>query len=150
MKRILALASAGGHWSELMLMRHAFDIEGATEVCYITTLDSLPEQYGIETFKIVRDGNKKNWINLFSSIWSLLFIALKYRPNIVISTGAAIGVIGIYFGKALGAKTIWVDSIANPQKLSLSCRLCKPACDEVYTQWERLADGDVKYFGALF
>ena len=60
-------------------------------------------------------------------------IYIKFRPNLVISTGAAPGVIGVVLGRLFLAKTIWVDSIANAEELSLGGKISvKIANDNIF------------------
>ena len=42
----------------------------------------------------------------------------------------------------LGARTLFLDSIANAEELSLSANLARRHCDLVLTQWPHLAEGD--------
>jgi len=72
-------------------------------------------------------------------VFEILLILLKIRPNIIISTGAAPGFFALKLGKLLGAKTIWVDSIANAEELSLSGAKVKSSADLWLTQWEHLS-----------
>ena len=53
--------------------------------------------------------------------------------------------------KFYGARTIWVDSIANSDVLSLSGQLVKTVADLRLTQWPHLADERRKlyYFGKI-
>lgn len=74
-------------------------------------------------------------------------LVLAVKPDVVVSTGAAPGLIGLLAGKMLGAKTIWVDSIANVEELSLSGRLAMLFADRTYTQWEGLARPKVYFHG---
>jgi len=69
----------------------------------------------------------------------VLWLVLRYRPQIVISTGAAPGYFAVRFGHYIGARTVWVDSIANVDELSLSGRLAGPYTDLWLTQWAHLA-----------
>jgi UDP-N-acetylglucosamine:LPS N-acetylglucosamine transferase len=150
MKKILAVASGGGHWDELMLIKDAFDINELSEVKYVTTIIGLPQEDDLKSFFIVKDANKDNKISLIISFFQFLYIFCRFKPEIVISTGAAIGVFAIYLGKLTRAKTIWIDSIANPEKISLSGKYAKNACDLVITQWEHLSDGkSVFYYGSV-
>ena len=64
---------------------------------------------------------------------------LRERPDVVVSTGAAPGFLALRLGKLLRARTIWVDSIANAEELSLSGRRIGPHADLWLTQWEPLA-----------
>ena len=61
---------------------------------------------------------------------------------VVISTGAAPGFFGLAFGKLLGARTIWIDSMANVEELSLSGRQVRRFADLWLTQWPHLARPD--------
>ena len=62
------------------------------------------------------------------------------RPSVVISTGAAPGILSCFWGKLLGAKVVWLDSIANTEKLSMSGRMVRPFADLVLTQWPDVAE----------
>jgi UDP-N-acetylglucosamine:LPS N-acetylglucosamine transferase len=66
-------------------------------------------------------------------------VMLAYRPHVIITTGAAPGFFGILVGRLLGAKTIWIDSIANAEELSLAGRKAKRWADHWLTQWPELA-----------
>ena len=46
---------------------------------------------------------------------------------------------GVFFGRLLGARTIWVDSIANADELSLSGRKAGRFAHLWLTQWPELA-----------
>jgi hypothetical protein len=61
------------------------------------------------------------------------------RPDVVISTGAAPGFLALRLGRLLGARTIWVDSVANGEELSMSGKLAGRYADLWLTQWEHLA-----------
>ncbi|MBN1256111.1 MAG: UDP-N-acetylglucosamine--LPS N-acetylglucosamine transferase, partial [Planctomycetes bacterium] len=52
--------------------------------------------------------------------------------------------------KLIGAKTIWVDSIANGGELSLSGKLAEKYADLWLTQWEHLTTEKGPYcFGSV-
>ncbi|HCO1856164.1 TPA: hypothetical protein N7M61_004421, partial [Escherichia coli] len=72
------------------------------------------------------------------------------RPTLAISTGAAPGLLCLLFTRLLGGKTIWIDSIANTEKLSLSGRLARFFSNQVLTQWDHLGDGKkISYHGRV-
>ncbi|WP_220347888.1 hypothetical protein [Alkalilimnicola ehrlichii] len=50
------------------------------------------------------------------------------------------------FGKLLGAKTIWVDSLANAEQLSVSGAKVRRFADLWLTQWEHLAAPDGPHY----
>lgn len=134
-KKVLAVASEGGHWIELQRLIPAFEKQ---TVRFVTTNADLAKQTQHKT-EIVVDANLKGKIKLLIMFTQMLIIVIKYRPNVVISTGAAPGFAAILWGKLLGAKTIWIDSIANAEELSKSGRNVKKIADVWLTQWEHLA-----------
>jgi hypothetical protein len=74
---------------------------------------------------------------------------LRSRPTIVVSTGGAPGLACILVGRLSGARTLWIDSLVNSEKLSSSGRLASFVANQCWTQWEHLADGKrLRYFGS--
>ena len=92
-----------------------------------------------------------------SDAWKLIpsfFKALKTihqeKPDAIITTGAAPGLVYLLAGKLLGRKTIWIDSIANAEHLSASGRMASRFASRTYTQWKDLAVGKIQYAGNVF
>ena len=69
----------------------------------------------------------------------LAIIVLRTRPHAVITTGAAPGYFALRLGRLVGARTAWVDSIANAGELSLSGKRAGRHADLWLTQWPDLA-----------
>ena len=144
--RVLAIASAGGHWVQLRRMRLAWD---ECNVTYVTTNagyknevmnDSDIKKLSKPKFYTVLDANRWQKLRLLFQLVQVSVILLRERPNVIISTGAAPGFFAIWLGKLFGAKTVWVDSIANASCLSLSGQKVGPYADLWLTQWERIAE----------
>jgi hypothetical protein len=76
-------------------------------------------------------------------------VVLRERPTVVVSTGAAPGYLAIRCARLLGARTVWIDSVANVEELSMSGRLASTTVDLCLTQWPHLAKGRVRYMGAV-
>jgi UDP-N-acetylglucosamine:LPS N-acetylglucosamine transferase len=142
-KKILAVASGGGHWVQMMRMVPAFD---GHSVVFVSTQESHRVQVEPNRFYTVMDGNRWQKVRLLRMAAKLLFIMVRERPDVVISTGAAPGYFSLRFGKLLGARTVWVDSIANAERLSLSGQHAGRFADLWLTQWAHLA----KPHGPLF
>lgn len=147
-KRVLLVASSGGHWVQMNRIKQAFDGEdlyfASTEKTYC---ESVPEG----KFFYVPEASKSS--SMLHIIWQavrVLLLILRIRPEVVVSTGAAPGYFAVLFAKKLGAKTIWVDSIANVDKISLSGRKAAKHTDLFITQWEHLAkDSGAAFFGSV-
>lgn len=147
-KKILAIASGGGHWLELTRIFPAFD---GYEAVFASVNEGLrgdvPEG---ARFYTVRDATRWDKWGLIVLLCQVAWLVLRERPDCVISTGAAPGYFAIRLAKLLGAKTIWLDSIANVEELSLSGRSIGRHVDLWLTQWPHLAkeEGPV-YLGAV-
>ncbi len=76
---------------------------------------------------------------------------LRFRPEAVITTGAAPGYVALRLAKLGGCRTVWLDSIANAEEISMSARLARPYADLWLTQWEELSrkTPGLEYWGQI-
>ncbi len=146
-KRVLAIASGGGHWQELLLLRPAFE---GNNVLFVTTLKGLAEQFGVSNARLIPDCNRSRPVqSLLTGIY-LLRIILSFRPDVVVSTGAMPGVMALFLGKMTGARTIWIDSVANAEEMSLSGQSAKRFADLWLSQWAHVAEeNNAEYAGSV-
>jgi hypothetical protein len=135
-RRVLAISSGGGHWVELLRLRAAFD---GHELVWCTVSEAYRIQVPGERFHTVRDVTRWDRLGLLACAGEVLTVLLQVRPDVVVSTGALPGFFGVLLGKALGARTIWLDSLANVEELSMSGRRVGPLADLWLTQWRELA-----------
>ena len=135
-RRILAVASGGGHWVQLQRMMSAFD---GNHIVFASTIPSLRGEVSKNRFYNIPDANRRQPIALIWLMIKMMLIIMRERPHFVISTGAAPGYMSLLFGKIAGAQTIWVDSIANVDRLSMSGKLAGKVADLWLTQWPSLA-----------
>ncbi len=147
---MLAISSGGGHWVELLRLSPAFenaDISYATvDKIYLEFLKNH-NYSAFYTFSDVTRWNKFKWA---LTALQILVVLLRARPDIVISTGALPGYMALRLSKLLGARTIWLDSIANANELSASGMHVSKYADLYLTQWEHLArDKGPIYRGAV-
>jgi hypothetical protein len=141
--RVLAISSAGGHWEQLMLLRAGLD---QCEVFYAVTNLAVAERSGVAAMAIP-DFNAKAPLKTVLGSLKIAAMVLRLRPDAVVSTGAAPGLVAAVIGKLIGAKAIWIDSIANAHQLSLSGRLARRVADLWLTQWRHLAAEDGPHYG---
>ena len=146
--KVLAVCSSGGHWEQMMMIRDAF--KGADPV-FVTTLPGLAEKSGVEKAYVVPDCNRDNIGANLRCMKDLLNIIRTERPSVIISTGAAPGLLAIVIGRFLfGARGIWVDSIANSERLSMSGKMAGYVANLWITQWSQLAGArGPKYYGSV-
>ncbi|MGE3164661.1 MAG: UDP-N-acetylglucosamine--LPS N-acetylglucosamine transferase [Planctomycetota bacterium] len=146
--RIVAICSGGGHWVQMQRLLPAFAEHSVT---LIGVDPAYRTEAGGRPFHWVNDANRWNKFGLVLMALRLLWILIRLRPHIAISTGAAPGYVGLRIARWFGARTIWVDSIANVEQLSMSGRMIGPHADLWLTQWPDLArPGGPTYEGAVF
>jgi UDP-N-acetylglucosamine:LPS N-acetylglucosamine transferase len=98
----------------------------------------------------VTDANRWERLKLLRMAVEVLWLVVRLRPDVVVTTGAAPGLAALAFGRLVGARTLWIDSIANSEQLSDSGRLATRLAHRCLTQWPHLAGADgVEYWGAV-
>ena len=147
--KICCIASAGGHMTELLKMSNSWM---RYEHFYITTVPLLREKLQADgRVYVTGECNREHPLKVLKVLMRCLKIVLRERPNVVISTGAAAGCITCFLGWLSGAKIIWLDSITNVDRLSLSGRMVRYIADVFLVQWPELAKkyNNVEYLGAV-
>lgn len=134
--RVLGVASGGGHWVELLRLAPAFEHH---DLALATVDRAYRSQAGAARFYTVRDVTRWDKLRWAQTLAQLVWILARERPDVVVSTGALPGYFGLRIAKWLGARTIWVDSIANVDELSLSGQKAGRHADLWLTQWPHLA-----------
>lgn len=134
---MMAVASGGGHFVQLTRLRPAF---AGAALRYVTTLRGYEAQVSPDPVHVVRDANRHDKPGLIVMSLQIAWLIVRYRPQVIVSTGAAPGYVAIRLGRLLGARTCWVDSIANAEELSMSGRRLRGRCDLWLTQWQHLAE----------
>jgi UDP-N-acetylglucosamine:LPS N-acetylglucosamine transferase len=143
---LLAVSSGGGHWEELILLRPAL-LE--FDPVFATTDMELSRREGLERFHVLPDANRDGPLRALICMVASIALVLKLRPKVLVTTGALPGLFCLIAARAIGAKTIWIDSIANSDQPSLSGRCARPFAHEWFTQWPHLANGARRFDGAL-
>lgn len=144
--KVLAIASIGGHWIQLLRLRPAFQ---DMDVVFVSTNKSFASLVVPYPFYAIKDFSRKNKLDIIKGFFEILKIIRKERPSTIITTGAAPGLIAIIVGRLLFCKTIWIDSLANVEELSMSGKIAIKFANKVYTQWAHLESEKVTYAGSV-
>jgi UDP-N-acetylglucosamine:LPS N-acetylglucosamine transferase len=142
-------ASAGGHTSQLLKLMSSWN---GHETVYVTTTGVVRDklkQFG--HVYVVGECNRQHPIRVGAVLLRCIRIILKEKPDVVISTGAAAGCMLCFLGKMLGSRVVWIDSITNVERISLSGRMIRPIADLFLVQWPELVRKykSVEYVGEL-
>lgn len=78
----------------------------------------------------------RNIKNLIKNTFLAIKVLLKERPDLIISSGAAVAVPFFYIGKILGAKLIYIEVFDRIDKPTVTGKLVYPIADKFIVQWE--------------
>lgn len=142
MKKVLFIASTGGHLNELMQLKPMFkkyDYHIITEKDKSTV--SLKDDYGKKIDYLVF-GTKDHMLTYpFKFIYNCfksLVLYIKIRPKYIITTGTHTAVPICYIGKLFRSKIIFIETFANINTKTLSGKLIYPIADLFIVQWESM------------
>ena len=156
MKKVMFISSMGGHLTELMQLKSLFnkyDYKIVTEKHKSTI--GLKDEYK-DKIEYLSTGNRNN---MFKYIFTLPYnfiksfiLFIKFKPDIVITTGAHTCVAMCYFAKLFRKKVIYIESFANIETKTLTGKLIYPIADVFVVQWKSMLKfyPKAKYEGWIF
>jgi UDP-N-acetylglucosamine:LPS N-acetylglucosamine transferase len=145
--RLLAIASGGGHWVQLRRLIPAFE---GFEVAYVSTFDHYVTQVAGHRYYVVPNASRFELKGFLPGAWRALKILWRERPDAIVTTGSAPMLAFLLLGRLMGARTLWVDSLANPERLSSSGKLARRIAHETVSQWPEVAAAQgVPYWGSV-
>ena len=119
---------------------------------YVTTLPSSAKTFeNMGQTYILGECNRYKPLEALRVIFRSFRIIRKEKPDVILTTGSMPIAMFCLVGKYFGAKIIWIDSVANTRRLSLSGRLIRPFADLILSQWPEVASGysNVEYAGEI-
>lgn len=147
-RRLLLVASVGGHWIELNRLVGAF---ADFDCHFVSTVDGLvaPTDGGAVT--VIQNCSRHAPLATLKSLFQLYAAIRRFDPDVIMSTGAAPGALAMIVGKVRGSRTVWIESLANCDNISLSGRGVRFFTDVRLTQWEHMAasHGGLRYIGRI-
>ncbi len=78
----------------------------------------------------------RNIFNLIRNTFLAIRVLRKERPDVIVSTGAAVAVPFFYVGKLMGIKTVFIEVFDRIDSPTLTGRLVHPIADVFILQWE--------------
>lgn len=78
-------------------------------------------------------------------------VVWRERPDVVLTTGSMPLALFCLVAKLFGAKIVWIDSVSQIDRISMSGRLVRPFADLFLVQWPELEKRfrGVRYVGEL-
>lgn len=156
MKKVIFISSMGGHLTEIMQLKDIFknyDYKIVTEMHKSTK--GLKSRYK-SRIDYLLTGNKDNILKYILTapynIIKSLIIFLKFKPDVIVTTGAHTCVPMCYIAKIFRKKIIYIESFANIETKTLTGKLIYPIADVFIVQWKSMLKlyPKAKYEGWIF
>lgn len=125
--RVLLPCSTGGHLAQLLRLRSWYDRH---DVRWMTF--ELPDaEYLLGDADVVwaHHPTTRNPLNLIRNTVLAFREIRRFRPDLIVSSGAAVAVPCFWVGKLFGAKTIYIEVIDRIDTRTLTARLVSPVTD---------------------
>lgn len=134
-----------------MQLRRLAPVFEGLDVAYVSIKPGYAADVPDHRFYSIHDFTRWDRWKLVVGVLQLTRILLKERPNVVVTTGSGPGVTALALAKyLLRAKTIWIDSMANCERMSSSGLQARRVADIWLTQWPQLqGEGGPQYWGSV-
>ena len=153
-KKVLFISSKGGHLNELLQLKSLFS---NYDYLLVTEKDkstiSLKDKYNV---KYLVYGTRKN---LFSYFFKFIFnfiksfiIFIKFKPDVIITTGAHTCVAMIFIAKLFKKKSIYIETMANRKTKTMTGKIVEKWVTYFVVQWEDMKNlyEDSVYGGLIY
>lgn len=133
-RRVLLVGSSGGHLAQLYRLRDWWSQRDRTWVTFDTT-DAVSLLDG-ERIEWAYHPTTRSLKALLVNTWRAIGVLRRERPDMVVSSGAAVALPYFVFARLLGIATIYVEVYDRIDEPTLTVRLCRPFTDRVLVQWD--------------
>lgn len=140
--RVLFIASAGGHLSELLALRPMFSryesflMTEKTKSSKLLTKD-FPKRIGFLIFGTTSHPFSYPF-KLLGNCFISLYYYLKFRPQVVITTGVHTAAPMCCIAKIMGSKVIYIETFANISSKTASGKIIYHFADYFLVQWKSM------------
>ena len=154
MKRVMFISSVGGHLTQLLELKSIFKDYNYVLVTEKTEVTKdMKSKYNMNYLLYGSREYLLSYIFKFSfNVLKSFYLFFKYRPNVIVTTGAHTAVPMCYIGRLFGKKIIFIESYAKRTSPTLSGRLVYPIANTFVVQWETMLEfyPKAKYWGGIY
>lgn len=149
-KRVIFIASTGGHLSELLQLQRLFQKYHSLVITEKTPTTADLKLACPVKYLVYGTYYQSKLLYLFKLAWNAglsLWYLLSFRPDVIVTTGSHTAVPICYLAKIFRKKIIYLESIAKVSGQSWAGKLVYPKADHFFVQWpENQAD----YPGSIY
>ena len=144
MRKVMFITSTGGHLSELLQLEPLFrEYEDSLVTEKTKSTIGLLEKHPGKVFYLV-PGTKSHMLSyLFKFAFNILkslFLMLKIKPDVIVTTGTHTAVPMCYLGKLFHKRVIFIETFANSDSKTMAGKLVYPVADAFIVQWESMLE----------
>lgn len=134
--KVCLVGSSGGHLTHLYLLKPFWNDKERFWVTFdkADVRSVLSEEVVYPCYY----PTNRNIKNLIKNTFLAYKILKKERPDLIISSGAAIAVPFFYIGKLFGSKTVYIEVFDRIDASTLTGKLVYPVTDRFIVQWEEM------------
>lgn len=134
--KICLVGSSGGHLAHLNMLKPFWKDEERFWVTFDKE-DARSILKDEKTYSCHFPTNR-NLKNLIKNTFLAIKVLKKEKPDVIISSGAAVAVPFFYIGKLFGAKTVYIEVFDRIDKPTVTGKLVYPVTDKFIVQWEEM------------
>lgn len=140
MKKICFMASTGGHFEQIMMLKPLMDKYDSFIVTEETKYSVIGNNKKVYYLKQVNRHEKTFIIKMLVNTYRSIKVFIKEKPDIVISTGALATIPTCLISKLFRKKLIFIESFAKVTSPTLTGKLIYKFADQFYVQWKEMLD----------
>ena len=133
-EHVLLVASSGGHLAQLLALRPWWYERRRTWVTFGT--EDARSQLGGEDAVWAYHPTTRSLLNLVRNFVLAVLSMRRSRPDVVVSTGAAVAFPFFLVAKVMRVPTVYIEVYDRLDSPTLTGRLCRPMTDLFCVQWE--------------
>ena len=134
--KVCLVGSSGGHLTHLYMLKPFWQDKERFWVTF-NKEDANSILEGEQVYHCYYPTNRSLKALLINTrlAWKVL---RKERPDVIVSSGAAVAVPFFYLGKLFGMKTIYIEVFDRIDKPTMTGKLVYPVTDRFIVQWEEM------------
>ena len=148
--KVCLVGSSGGHLAHLYMLKPFWN----NKERFWVTFNKQDANSLLKNEKVYNCyfPTNRNFKTLIKNTILAFKVLKKEKPDLIISSGAAVAVPFFYIGKLMGAKLIYIEVFDRIDKPTLTGKLVYPIADKFIVQWEEAKKVYPKAinFGSIF
>lgn len=151
-KKLCFAASSGGHFEQILMLKPLME---KYDSFLLTEKTIYKAEVKDEKMYYLHQVNRKEWkfpLEMIGNSFRSLFIFIKERPDVVITTGVLAMIPMCLLAKVFRKKLIYIESFAKVTTPNETGKLLYKFADQFYVQWPQMKEiyPNAIYLGGIY